>query len=95
MSITSNISEFKTYSAIASTTSKPRTDNIIQLYEERRTANFKTALNTVSFLIIFVTVVNIRAGKEYIKIIAQMRKRITSDRNKCPGDREDTTTKAT
>ena len=44
------ISELKAYSAKAVKTSKPKIDNIINMYEERQIVNFKTTLHTVLYL---------------------------------------------
>ena len=69
----SNISEFKTYSAKASNSSKPKIDNIIKFWEETKIANSTSALNTASYLATPVALVNGRVETDYSRVVATFR----------------------
>ena len=71
MTIKSNLSELKAQSAKASKATKPNIYHIVKWYEERKVAIFKSALNSVLYLIHSVAIVNGRAEKAYNRVVAR------------------------
>ncbi|MFM7855464.1 MAG: hypothetical protein ACKO96_26950, partial [Flammeovirgaceae bacterium] len=55
----------------ASKVAKPKTDHMIELYQERRIANFKTAMNTVMARAFPLTLKIGKGDKEYDRVIAK------------------------
>ena len=64
--------KLKSYAAKSKATAKPKIENIIRLYEERKIANFKTALNAVMALAFPSTLKNGRGEKEYDTGVAKV-----------------------
>ena len=73
MTINTNISELKTYSAKSAKDSKPKLDHIIKLYEDRQIASFKSALNTVLYIGKPVGVVNGRDEQACNGVVANIK----------------------
>ena len=71
MTLKTNIAELKSYMAKASKVAKLKIEKIIKLYEDRKIANFKTALNTVMALAFPLTLKSGRGDKEYDRVIAK------------------------
>ena len=57
MALKSNISELKAYSAKVPKGTKPKLDHSVDLYADKKIASFKSALNTVVYLINIVAIV--------------------------------------
>ncbi|MFM7987575.1 MAG: hypothetical protein ACKPKO_50500, partial [Candidatus Fonsibacter sp.] len=70
MTLKTNIAELKSYMAKASKVAKLKIEKI-KLYEDRKIANFKTALNTVMALAFPLTLKSGRGDKEYDRVIAK------------------------
>ncbi|MFM7989392.1 MAG: hypothetical protein ACKPKO_59770 [Candidatus Fonsibacter sp.] len=68
MTLHTNIAELKSYMAKASKVAKLKIEQITKLYEDRKIANFKTALNTVMALDFPLTLKSGRGDKEYDRL---------------------------